>query len=254
MKKLLKDVATSLVYLVVMLVNPLLNGVQSLRAHHWPTERRKLRLIGSPTARAARAAERERIRALVEALGAVEGVEHLLTQVLDQSTRPSTYGLDHPRDTLLVCRIHARAYFVVREDVLDVLRRIEAANVADWQANGQGPDPHGSLEHALRWYRDGGVDANGWRMDPPCLSSPGAKLTWDRPGIPPRDPIPAGPYPNRLFVLEQTPPDADAARLLDEARADGRGVVLELAFGAGWVDYCQYHKVARGGFAGRGRL
>ncbi|MFF4380961.1 hypothetical protein [Kitasatospora sp. NPDC001547] len=254
MKKLLKDLATSLVGLVVLLVGPVVDGAQSLRARHWPTERRKLRLIDSPRARAARAAERERIRGLVAALGAVEGVEHVLTQVLDQSTRPTFHGSDHPRDTLLVCRIHARAYFVVREDVLDVLPRIAAAGVAEWQAHGQGPDPHGSLDQALRWYRDGGVDANGRRMDSPCLSSPGARLTWDRPGIPPRDPIPAGPYANRLFVLEQTPPDADAARLLAEARADGRSVVLELAFGARWADYSQYHKVARGGFAGRGRL
>ncbi|MGW3076491.1 MULTISPECIES: hypothetical protein [unclassified Kitasatospora] len=254
MKAFLEKVATNLVYLVGMLANPLLNGAQELRASRWPTERRKLRLIDSPTARAARAAERERFRGLVEALGAVEGVEHVLTQVLDQSTRPTFHGLDHPRDTLLVCRIHARAYFVVREDILDVLPRIAAANVADWQAHGQGPDPEGSLDHALRWYRDGGIDADGRRMHSPCLSSPGAKLTWDRPGIPPRDPIPAGPYVNRLFVLEQTPPDADAARLLAEARAGGRGTVLELAFGANWVDHCQYHKVARGGFLGRGRL
>ncbi|MGW7584824.1 hypothetical protein ACWGKU_15730 [Kitasatospora sp. NPDC054768] len=260
MKKLLKDVATSLVHLVVMLVNPVLNGVQSLRAVHWPTERRKLKLVDSPAARAARAAERERIRGLVEALGAVEGVEHVLTQVLDQSTRPSSYGLDHPRDTLLVCRIYARAYFVVREDagdvlgVLDVLRRIEAADVAPWQAHGQGSDPAGSLDHALRWHRDGGIDADGRRMHSPCLSSPGATLTWDRDGIPHRDPIPAGPYINRLFVFEQTPADVDAAQLLSEVRADGRGVVLELAFGANWVGYCQYHTVARGGFLGRGRL
>ncbi|MET8544323.1 hypothetical protein ABZW03_27325 [Kitasatospora sp. NPDC004799] len=254
MKKLLKDLAMSLLLLVAMLVNPLLNGAQSLAAQRWPTERRKLKLVDTPRARAARAAERERIRGLVEALGAVEGVEHVLTQVLDQSTRPTFHDRDSPRHTLLVCRIYARAYFVVREDVLDVLPRIAAAGVADWQAHGQGPDPQGSLEHALRWYRDGGVDAHGRRMGSPCLSSPGATLTWDRDGIPHRDPIPAGPYINRLFVLEQTPPDADAAQLLREARADGRGVVLELAFGADWVDYCQYHKVARGGFAGRGRL
>ncbi|MFJ9446700.1 hypothetical protein ACIRRH_33300 [Kitasatospora sp. NPDC101235] len=254
MKAFLEKVATNLVYLVGMLVNPLLNGVQELRALHWPTERRKLKLVNSPTAQAARAAERERIRGLVEALGAVEGVEHVLTQVLDQSTRPTFHGSDHPRDTLLVCRIYARAYFVIREDVLDVLPRIAAADVAEWQAHGQGPDPSGSLDHALRWYRDGGIDANGWRMGSPCLSSPGATLTWDRDGIPRRDPVPAGPYINRLFVLEQTPPDADAAQLLSEARADGRGVVLELVFGANWVGYCQYHKVARGGFLGRGRL
>lgn len=254
MKALLEKLATNLVYLVGMLLNPLLNGVQEQRALRWPTERRKLKLIDSPTARAARAAERERIRAVVEALGAVEGVEHVLTQVLDQSTRPTFYDRDNPRHTLLVCRIHARAYFVVREDIVDVLPRIAAAGVAEWQAHGQGPDPQGSLDHALRWYRDGGVDADGRRMDSPCLSSPGATLTWDRDGIPHRAPIPAGPYINRLFVWEQTPADADAARLLSEARADGRGVVLELEFGADWVGYCQYHKVARGGFLGRGRL
>ncbi|MEU1289929.1 hypothetical protein [Kitasatospora sp. NPDC005856] len=254
MKAFLEKLATNLMYLIGMLLNPLLNGVQEQRALRWPTERRKLKLIDAPAARAARAAERERIGTVVEALGAVEGVEHVLTQVLDQSTRPTFHGLDHPRDTLLVCRIHARAYFVVREDIVDVLPRIAAAGVAEWQAKGQGPDPEGSLDHALRWYRDGGIDADGWRMHSPCLSSPGARLIWDRPGIPHRDPIPAGPYINRLFVLEQSPAGADAAQLLSEARADGRSVVLELDFGANWVGYCQYHKVARGGFLGRGRL
>ncbi|MGW1177157.1 hypothetical protein ACWD4P_26005 [Kitasatospora sp. NPDC002543] len=254
MKSFLEKVATNLVYFVGMLVNPLLNGAQDLWAVNWPTERRKLRLIGSPRAREARAAERERFRVMVEALGAVEGVEHVLTQVLDQSTRPTFHGRDHPRDTLLVCRLHARAYFVVREDILDVLPRIAAAGVADWQAHGQGGDPGGTVEHALRWYRDGGVDANGWRMHAPCLFSPDARLTWDRPGIPPRDPLPAGPFPSRLFVSEQSPPDADAERLLREARDNGRGTVVELELGADWVGYSQYHKVARGGFLGRGRL
>ncbi|MFI2611245.1 hypothetical protein [Kitasatospora sp. NPDC018619] len=114
MEKLLKDVAVSLLSLAVLAVGRVADGARGLRAGSWPTERRKRALVGSPAARAARAAERERIRALVAALGAVEGVEHLLTQVLDQCVRPSSQGPDHPRGTLLVCRIHARAHFVVR--------------------------------------------------------------------------------------------------------------------------------------------
>ncbi|MFE4519346.1 hypothetical protein ACFRMQ_34785 [Kitasatospora sp. NPDC056783] len=254
MKKLLKDVAKSSFHLVGMPLYRLVDGARDLRALNWPTERRKVRLVNSPRARAARAAERERIRALVEAMGAVPGVEHVLTQVQDLSTRPSFHGRDHPRDTLLVCRLHARAFFVVREDVLDVLPRIAAAGLAEWRACGQGPDPGGTLEHALRWYRDGGIGADGLRMDAPCLAGPGATLHWERPGLPPREPMPTTSYAGPLFVREQSPPDADPARLLREARADGRGVVLELVLGADWAGYCQYHKVARGGFLGRGRL
>ncbi|MBD0672634.1 hypothetical protein [Streptomyces sp. CBMA156] len=254
MKAFLHNVLKSVLYLVGMPVFRAVEGVRSLSAQRWPTERRRLALVRSPRARAARAAERERIRGLVGALGAVEGVEHVVTQVLDQSVRPTFHGPDHPRNTLLVCEIHARAYFVVREDIVDVLPRIAAAGVAEWRADGQGPDPHGSLEHALRWLRDGGIDANGRRMDSPCLAGPGARLTWERPGVPCREPIPAGPYISRLYVFEQDPPDADAAQLLREVRADGRGTLLELAFGAGWGGHCRYHRVARGGFAGRGRM
>lgn len=253
MKRVLKDVVKSLVCLVVLMVAPLVDGLGSLR-QRWPTERRLHVLARSPRARAAREAERERIRGLVGALGAVAGVEHVLTQVSDYCVRPSSFGLSRHSGLLLVCRIYARAYFVVREDITAVLPRIEAADVAGWQARGQGPDPHGSVEHALRWHRDGGIDADGRRMDHPCLSTPGARLSWDRPGILCQDPVPKLRYLAPLRVLEQSPPEADAARLLREARADGRGVVLELVLGANWTDHCQYHVVARGGFAGRGRL
>ncbi|MFF7995671.1 hypothetical protein ACFZDG_38600 [Kitasatospora xanthocidica] len=246
----------SVLHLLLYPLTRLWDVLQELRGR-WPTERRKAALINAPKVRAARAAELERIQGLVAALGAVEGVEHLLTQVRDFSVPPRAV-LDRTRlsdaDALLICRIHARAYYVVREPVTDVLPRIEAADVTEWRARDQRPSAGGSVEHALRWYRDGGLTPEGRRMDSPGLDSAVARLSWDRPDIPCPDPEPKRPYPTARFTLDQTPPDADAAQLLREARADGRGVVLELVVGKDGRAYSEYHVVPRGGLLGRGRL
>ncbi|MEU9042987.1 MULTISPECIES: hypothetical protein [unclassified Kitasatospora] len=246
----------SILYLLLYPLSRLWEAFRALRAH-WPTDRRMVALIHSPRARAARAAERERIRELVDALGAVEGVEHVLTQVRDFSVRPDGLAVLHSlsdADALLLCRISARAYFVVREDITDVLPRIEAADVAEWCARDQRPSAGGTVEHALRWYRNGGINQEGLPMDSPDLFSPVARLNWDRSGILRPDPEPNGPYISRRFRTDRTPADADGAQLLREARAGGQGVVLELVLGANGHDHRQYHVVPRGGFAGRGRL
>ncbi|MFI8460445.1 hypothetical protein [Kitasatospora sp. NPDC085464] len=235
----------------------LFDALQGVRGH-WPTERRMRALASSPRARAARASERQRIEGVVDALGAVEGVEHVLTLVSDYSLAPSAFGLFRTTSegrALMVCRMYARAYFVIREDITAVLPRIGAANVAAWSPAGQRTSAGGTVEHALRWYRDGGRTPEGWAMDSPELFSPGARLHWERPGVGIHDP--ARPYPvvdDPRHVLDRTPPDGDPAQLLREARADGRGVVLELVLGADGRDHATYHVVPRGGFAGRGRL
>ncbi|MER7585364.1 hypothetical protein [Kitasatospora sp. NPDC097691] len=235
----------------------LFDAVQSGMRGHWPTERRMRALAFSPRARAARAAERERIQGLVDALGAVEGVEHLLTQVSDHCVRPSALGLFRTTSdgrALMVCRMYARAYFVIREDITAVLPRIAAADVAEWSPSAQRPSAGGTVEHALRWYREGGRTPEGWAMDSPELFSRGARLHWERPGVSIHDPVrPFSVVDDPCHVLERTPPDADPAQLLREARAEGKGVVLELVLGADGRDHATYHVVPRGGFAGRGR-
>ncbi|MFJ9844131.1 hypothetical protein ACIRYZ_27470 [Kitasatospora sp. NPDC101155] len=221
--------------------------------HRWPGDRRLRALADSPQARALRKAERERFRGLVEALGAVEGVEHLLTLVADHCDRPSSFGAlgtTVEGRAALLCRMSATAYFVTREDIRVVLERAEAAGLADWGS----PDGRtGTVAHALRWYRDGGVGPEGRRMDSPGLTGPDAYLSWDLPGTPRPD-----PYWKRLssavrFRNEQTPENADPAAVLSAARADGGGLVLELELRTDWREGCTYFTVARGGPAGRGR-
>ncbi|MFE5587452.1 hypothetical protein, partial [Kitasatospora sp. NPDC056531] len=239
-------------YLLGALLNVPVRARDALR-ERWPGDRRLRALAESPQAQALRAAERERIRRLVEALGAVEGVEHLLTRVADHCDRPSSLGAlgtTVEGRAALLCRMAATAYFVTREDMAVVLERVEAAGLADWGS----PDGRsGTVAHALRWYRDGALSPEGWRMDSPGLTSPGAYLSWDLPGVPRPD-----PYWKRLrssvrFRNEQTPEDADPAAVLSAARADGGGLVLELELRTDWREGCTYYTVARGGPAGRGR-
>jgi hypothetical protein len=239
-------------YLLGALLNVPVRARDALR-RRWPGDGRLRALAGSPSAEAARSAERELFRGLVEALGAVEGVEHLLTRVADHCDRPSSFGALSTTvegRSAMLCRMSATAYFATREDIAVVLERVEAAGLADWGS----PDGRtGTVAHALRWYHDGGVSPEGWRMDSPGLTGPGAYLSWDLPGIPRPD-----PYWKRLssavrFRNEQTPPDADPAAVLSAARTDGGGLVLELELRTDWREGCTYYTVARGGPAGRGR-
>ncbi|MGW3040996.1 hypothetical protein ACWC9T_13365 [Kitasatospora sp. NPDC001159] len=161
-------------------------------------------------------------------------MEHLLARVADHCDRPSSFGALSTTSegrAALLCRMSAPAGFATREDIRVLLPRIEAAGLADWGS----PDGRtGTVAHALHWYRDGGVSPEGRRMDSPGLTSPGADLSWDLPGIP----RPA-PYWKRLrstvrFRNEQTPEDADPAAVLSAARTDGDGLVLELELRTDW--------------------
>ncbi|MFF2146828.1 hypothetical protein [Kitasatospora sp. NPDC058190] len=239
-------------YLLGTLLDVPVRARDALRRRR-PGDGRLRALADSPQARALREAERERFRGLVAGLGAVDGVEHLLTRVADHCDRPSSFGAlgtTVEGRAAMLCRMSASAYFVTREDIRVVLERVEAAGLADWGS----PDGRaGTVAHALRWYRDGGLGPEGRRMDSPGLTSPGADLSWDLPGIPRPD-----PYWKRLssavrFRNEQTPEDADPAAVLSAARADGGGLVLELELRTGWREGCTYYTVTRGGPAGRGR-
>ncbi|MEV7599033.1 hypothetical protein AB0O91_16785 [Kitasatospora sp. NPDC089797] len=227
----------------------------------WPTDRRLRALADSPPARAARAAERQRIGRTVAALGAVAGVEHLLTRISDHCDRPQAFGIHAPGPQgrpALVCRMSASAYFATREDLAVLLPRIEAAGLAAWGS----PDGRtGSPAYALRWQgaeraEDGWrLDPEGWRMTAPDLSSPGALLHWDLTDSAVLRPAPSWErIASRVRLSnEQTPPDADAAELLRTARADGRALVLQLDLRTDWRAACTYYTAGRGGPAWRGR-
>ncbi|MFJ8475639.1 hypothetical protein [Kitasatospora sp. NPDC094011] len=231
----------------------------------WPTDRRLRALADSPPARAAREAERRRIERAAAALGAVAGVEHLLTRISDHCDRPEAFEIHAPGPQgrlALVCRMRASAYFATREDLGVLLPRIEAAGLNAGLAAWASPDGRtGTVEYALRWEgaeraEDGWrLDPDGWRMTGPHLSSPDATLHWDL-----RDSATLRPDPRWERVgsrvrlgNEQSPPEADGAELLRAARADGRGLVLQLDLRTDWRAACTYYTVRRGGPAWRGR-
>ncbi|MFJ3221177.1 hypothetical protein ACIPLC_35305 [Kitasatospora sp. NPDC086801] len=246
-------------YLAGLLLSQPVRARDALRAR-LPTTRRLRALASSPRAEALRAAERERIRRLVDGLAAVEGVAHLLTRVADHCDRPASFGLlttTAEGRGVLVCRMSATAYFATGEDITAVLPRIEAAGLADWGfPNTWGDEPPhspGTVAYALRYHRDGGLFPDGRRMPVPHLSTAGATLAWDLPGLPRPDPSWPRLRSEVRFRHEQSPPDGDPAALLRAARAEGRGPVLALTFGRDWTDTCTYHAVARGRGRGRGR-
>ncbi|MFD0402052.1 hypothetical protein ACFVHI_28670 [Kitasatospora sp. NPDC127121] len=239
-------------YLLGMLLAQPVRARDALRAR-LPTTRRLRALASSPQVEALRAAERERIRRMVEGLAAVEGVTHLLTRVADHCDRPASLGLlttTAEGRGVLVCRMSAAAYFATGEDITAVLPRIGAAGLADWGfPNTWGDEPPyspGTVAYALRYHRDRGLFPDGRRMPGPSLSTADATLVWDLPGIPRPDPYWPRPGSDVHFRHEQIPPDADPAALLRAARAEGRGPVLVLTFGRNWTDTCTYHAVPRG--------
>ncbi|MFD8707353.1 hypothetical protein ACFV1W_33015 [Kitasatospora sp. NPDC059648] len=250
----------SLTYLLGYLLSLPGRGLEA-SCRVWPTDRRLRALADAPPARAARQAERERIERMVQALAAVQGVEHLLTRISDHCDRPESFDIHAPGPEgrlALVCRMTASAYFATREDPTVLLPRIEAAGLAEW---GSPDNRTGTLAHALRWHgadlADDGwrLSPEGWRMEAPGLSSPGAVLHWDL-----RDCATLRPDPcwkrigSRVrFDNEQTPPGADPAELLRTARANGRGLVLQLDFRTNWREACTYYTARRGGPGGRGR-
>ncbi|MFF7456687.1 hypothetical protein [Kitasatospora sp. NPDC008115] len=211
-----------------------------------PPYRRLLARTRTPEAQAARAAEHAVVEGLIERLGAVNGVTHLVTQVDDRRLTPGL-GLDPGRRLELVCQLAATAYFAAGPDVPELLRRIEAAGVADW---GRGlfhdprrPHPPGSVADALAYYRHGGRHPDGSPRDSPRLYAPGTTLLWDEPGGRPL-PEPTPTMFNSTF--SQYAHDPGAAALVAAARAE-HGLILRLGTsGAGGPQRPGYFTVPRG--------
>ncbi len=153
-----------------------------------PPYRRLLARTRTPEAEAARAAERAVVEGLIGRLGAVDGVVHVVTQIDDRRLAPGL-GLDPGRRLELVCQLAATAYFATALDVPELLRRIDAAGIADWgtarYVDPRLPHPRGSVAAALAYERDGGRHPDGSPRESPALTTPEARLTWDEPGRPP---------------------------------------------------------------------
>ncbi|MFJ4090516.1 hypothetical protein ACIPYS_02940 [Kitasatospora sp. NPDC089913] len=203
----------------------------------------------TPGAEAARAAERALVEGLVERLGAVDGITFVVSQVDDRRTAPGL-GLDPGRRLELVCQLAATAYFATALEPPELLRRIDAAGVADWGADGYAdprlPHRRGSVAAALAYYRDGGRHPDGSPRDLPALFAPeplDARLSWDEPG---RTPV-AEPTPTMFnSSFAQYADDPAAAEAVRAARAE-HGRILRLGrSGAGGPQRPGYFTVPRG--------
>ncbi|MER5351236.1 hypothetical protein ABT093_12980 [Kitasatospora sp. NPDC002551] len=200
----------------------------------------------TPRARAARAAERAVVEGLIGRLGAVDGVVHVVTQLDDRRLGPGL-GLDPGRRLELVCQLAATAYFATALEIPELLRRIDAAGVADWGSglrhDPRQPHPPGSVADALAYYRHGGRHPDGSPRNTPALYALGTTLSWDEPGRPPV------PEPNATMFnssISQYTGDPAAPGLVAAARAE-HGVILRLSrSGAGGPQRPGYFTVPRG--------
>ncbi|MGW2403031.1 hypothetical protein ACWCXK_00645 [Streptomyces sp. NPDC001739] len=191
-----------------------------------PSEKKLRKQARSPLAETRRAEEEHKIRALIERLSAVEGLEHVLTRFTDSCARSSNRSiLENNRSPyVLTCGMKAVAYFGVRGDITEVLSRIRAAGIANWgPQDGKGRDlPHaaGTVSYALDYHRKRGRNQDGSLMPAPTLTAPGLRIDWDRPDFPlPNHVEEPAPYPpvetaiyQRCSTVPQTPMSMAAAR------------------------------------------
>ncbi|MFE7189808.1 hypothetical protein [Kitasatospora sp. NPDC057541] len=210
-----------------------------------PPYQRVLARARTPEAEAALAAERAAVEGLIERLGAVDGVVHVVTQVDDRRFRPEL-GLDPGHRLELVCQLAVTAYFAAGPDVPELLCRIEAAGVADWGSglyqDPRRPHPRGSVAEALAYYRSDGRHPDGSPRDSPRLYAAGTTLVWDDPaGRPITEPTAT------MFnsAITQYADDPDAAARVADARAE-HGLILRLErSGAGGPQRPGYFTVPR---------
>ncbi|MEU3496164.1 hypothetical protein ABZ747_22085 [Kitasatospora cineracea] len=167
-----------------------------------PPKRTMRRLAASPEVRARRDAAEREMRAAIERLGAVDGLEHVLTRFTESFTRytrivnfgsPSVHGV--------TCDLRAVAWFGVRGEVADVLDELRRQGLADWL-----PTPEGR---------------RGTPPPPPEFGAPGLRIDWDRPGTPlpppeperaPRRGIGTARLSHRRWSVPRRPPRPADAR------------------------------------------
>ncbi|WP_328686733.1 hypothetical protein OG879_00805 [Streptomyces caniferus] len=180
----------------------------------------------SPGAESRRAVEERKMRALIERLTAVEGLEHVLTRLTDSCAEPHNGSVFEGNRSpyVLRCGMRAVAYFGVRGDITAVLPRIRVAGVATWgPQDGQGRDmPYaaGTVTYALDYHRAHGRRPDGSLLPAPTLVAPGLRIDWDRPGPPlPNRVAEPAPCPaagsgiyQRCSTVPKAPPSVAAAR------------------------------------------
>lgn len=202
-----------------------------------PSDGALLSMATSPEAKAARATAEQRIRERIDRLAAIDGLEPVATRIVDRCNRRpsrSVFDADRP-DYDLRCEMTAAAYFGVRGEIADVLRRIRAARLTRWGGVDDAPTTGGTVAYALAYLSRRGRYPDGRLMPAPELrtdvvESPSMVLDWDRSDAEhPRlltAPAPCPPRDVYLRCLSTPDPLPD----LDEARAR-YATILGLALG-----------------------
>ncbi|MEU0070743.1 hypothetical protein ABZ027_14560 [Streptomyces sp. NPDC006332] len=131
-----------------------------------------------------RHAEEAHIRELLAPFSHVEGLHPGYAMFEDRCDEAAEGNIFEPATgPLLTCSMSGHAVFGVEGEVADVLRRIDAAHIAKWQPdiNGPGSASGGSMDYALMYQRMRGVEPDGQLMPAPYLESVNedVKITWD---------------------------------------------------------------------------
>ncbi|MFD9000734.1 hypothetical protein ACFV0T_07100 [Streptomyces sp. NPDC059582] len=205
-----------------------------------PSDKELRKQATSPAAESRRSVEERKMRALIERLTAVEGLEHVLTRFEDSCVRPYNGSIfeNHESPHSLECDMQAVAYFGVRGDLTDVLRRIRAADIAAWGPHDdEGRDmPHaaGTVTYAIGYQRDHGRYPDGRLMPAPTLEAPGLRIDWDRPHLPlpnlVEEPALCPPAGSGIYQRCSTAPENPISVATTRVRY---GTVLTLSLG-GW--------------------
>jgi hypothetical protein len=218
-----------------------------------PTDKELRTQATSPETESRRAAEEQKMRALIARLTAVEGLEHLLTRSIDSCQRPANGSMfeNNQSPYALTCSTRADAYFGVRGEITGVLSRIRAAGIATWGSqDSEGRDmPYaaGTVTYALDYHRGRGKYQDGTLMPAPALEAPGLRLDWDRPDLPlphqVEEPLPC-PETGSAVIYARCSVAPEGPMTVTAARAR-YGTVLTLSLGLWESSAYNYFTVAR---------
>ncbi|MFE9440680.1 hypothetical protein ACFYO2_17040 [Streptomyces sp. NPDC006602] len=218
-----------------------------------PSEKELRKQATSPAAESRRSLEEQKLRALIERLTAVEGLQHVLTRFVDSCGRPYNGSIfeNNRSPHTLECDMQAVAYFGVRGDLTDVLHRIRAADLAAWGPHDdEGRDiPHaaGTVTYALDYHRNHGRYPDGSLMAAPPLEAPGLRIDWDRPDLPLtnriEEPDLCPTAGSGIYQRCSTAPEAPMSVASARARY---GTVLTLGSGGSSSSASNYFTVTRG--------